>query len=219
MFDDALVWASGLHRAQARKGTTVPYAAHLLAVASLVLEDGGTEDEAVAALLHDSVEDCGKEVEPLIRRKFGDVVADIVLACSDDTPPAGGDKRPWAERKQQYIDHLASEGTSASALKVSAADKLHNARATLTDLCESGLWPAANACRHQSLWFYQAIASLISERLPRSRTARELAQVVDELYATAGVPKPNQISAMVPACPAEPPCAPPVSPAPALVAS
>lgn len=207
MFDEALVWASSLHRAQPRKGTAVPYAAHLLAVTSLVLEDDGSEVEAIAALLHDAVEDCGREVEPLIRRKFGDEVAEIVLACSDDTPPAGGQKRLWSDRKQDYVNHLASKDVSEAALRVSAADKLHNARTTLSDLSQSRQWPPANACTHQTLWFYKAVSDVLSARLPGSRSARELSRVVDELYAaTPGVERPQEVSPVVPACPASPQC-------------
>lgn len=200
LFDEALVWAASLHRSQPRKGTKVPYMAHLMGVSSLVLEDGGTEVEAIAGLLHDAVEDCGKEIEPNLRRKFGDRVADIVLECSDDTPDAGGEKRPWAERKEEYVHHLAD--ASLSAVRVCAADKLHNARATLSDLSASGRWPEANACPHQSLWFYEAVSAVVSRRLDGSRAAKELAVVVDGLYeATRGVDRPADHSQSVPACP------------------
>lgn len=104
-FDDALQLASELHRKQKRKGSPVPYISHLLIVAGTVLDDGGTEDEAIAALLHDAVEDQGgKAVAERIRERFGDRVAEVVLACSDaDTMP----KPPWRERKDAYIAHLS----------------------------------------------------------------------------------------------------------------
>jgi (p)ppGpp synthase/HD superfamily hydrolase len=106
-FDEAFELASGLHREQVRKGTDVPYVSHLLGVASLVLEDGGDEDEAIAGLLHDAVEDGGgREVLETIRARFGDDVAGTVLGCSDtDEVP----KPPWRARKERYIAHLEEE--------------------------------------------------------------------------------------------------------------
>jgi (p)ppGpp synthase/HD superfamily hydrolase len=210
-YDEALTCAASLHRHQVRKNTKVAYIAHLVAVSSLVLEDGGTETEAIAGLLHDAVEDCGAQVEPMLRQRFGDAVVDIVMACSDVVPVAGEKKPPWAERKQAYVDNIRTT-TNDSALRVSAADKLHNARATLGDLGESepkGTWAPHNACHHQSLWYYQAISDVITRRLPRSRTGAELAKVVAELYAqtTGGVEQPTKAQELVPACPADPRCA------------
>jgi (p)ppGpp synthase/HD superfamily hydrolase len=188
----------------------VAYIAHLVAVSSLVLEDGGTETEAIAGLLHDAVEDCGAHVEPILRQRFGDAVVNIVMECSDAAPIDGKPKPAWAIRKQEYVNRFRTNA-SESAMRVSAADKLHNARATLSDLRESdptGTWAPHNACHHQSLWYYQAISEAVTRRLPTSRTGVELAKVVTELYAqTAGnVEKPDQAQPLVPACPADPQC-------------
>ena len=128
-FEEAFSYATRLHAGQYRKDTTVPYVAHLLGVASLVLEGGGDEDQAIAALLHDAVEDQGgKATLEEIRRRFGETVAAIVEGCTDAmTIP----KPPWRERKEAYIVHLRT--ASAPQRLVSAADKLHNARAILAD--------------------------------------------------------------------------------------
>lgn len=204
-YSEALTWAATLHRYQVRKNTQVPYLSHLVAVSSLVLEDGGTETEAIAGLLHDAVEDCGAQVIPHLRDAFGDEVVEIVLACSDATPEAGEAKPPWAHRKQNYIDHLRE--ASPSALRVSAADKLHNARATVGDLRETSTWADFNACHHQSLWYYDAINTVLKERLPGSRTAVALDGTVDELYQlTDNVERPTTVDFTVPACPATPQC-------------
>jgi (p)ppGpp synthase/HD superfamily hydrolase len=210
LYDQALTCAASLHRDQLRKNTKVAYIAHLVAVSSLVLEDGGTETEAIAGLLHDAVEDCGAQVEPILRQRFGDDVVDIVMECSDAAPVDGAAKPPWAIRKQEYVSHFRTTATD-SAMRVSAADKLHNARATLSDLRESdpkGTWAPHNACHHQSLWYYQAISDAVTRRLPESRTGVELAKVVTELYEqTEGdVIQPDEASALVPACPEDPQC-------------
>ena len=141
-FEDALRYAARTHARQWRKGTTIPYITHLLAVAAIVGEHGGTETEVIAALLHDAVEDQGGAPRlQEIRERFGDEVAAIVQECSDtDRTP----KPPWRERKEAYIEHLA--GAAPSARLVSAADKLHNARAILADYRERGdaLWSRFN---------------------------------------------------------------------------
>jgi (p)ppGpp synthase/HD superfamily hydrolase len=126
-FDRAFAFARELHADQPRKQTTIPYVSHLMGVASLVLEDGGDEDEAIAALLHDAVEDQGgQRTLARVRKLFGQRVALIVEACSDtDVAP----KPPWQERKASYIAHLRDPETSSSAIRVSLADKLHNASA------------------------------------------------------------------------------------------
>jgi len=211
LYDEALTCAASLHRDQLRKNTRVAYIAHLVAVSSLVLEDGGTETEAIAGLLHDAIEDCGAQVEPILRQQFGDAVVDIVVECSDAAPVDGAPKPPWSIRKQAYVDHFRT-AASDSAMRVSAADKLHNARATLSDLRESdpaGTWTPHNACHHQSLWYYQAISDAVTSRLPKSRTGVELAKVVTELYAqTAGsVEQPANAQRLVPAC-SDPQCVP-----------
>jgi (p)ppGpp synthase/HD superfamily hydrolase len=133
-FEEALRYAARLHRPQVRKGTNIPYVTHLLAVAAIVGENGGTEDEVIAALLHDAVEDQGgADTGEEIRRRFGDSVATIVDGTSDtDVIP----KPPWPERKRNYVAHISS--ASRSVRLVSAADKLHNARSILRDLRAEG---------------------------------------------------------------------------------
>src|SRR5260370_26964688 len=124
-FAEAVRWASHLHADQARKGTRIAYVSHLLAVSSLVLEDGGTEEDAIAGVLHDAIEDC--HVAPAeIRARFGAPVAEIVVACSDDL---GGprDEGDWRRRKETYLKHLADPEIPSGALRVSAAAKPHHA--------------------------------------------------------------------------------------------
>ena len=143
-FDNALQFAHGVHRSQPRKDTTIPYVSHLLSVAGLVLESGGDEDLAIAALLHDAVEDAedmsGEEMSDRIRAKFGDRVADIVDGCSDAKSSPGESKPPWRSRKEAYLEHLRS--APHDVLRVSIADKVHNARSIATDQDRFGeeLW-------------------------------------------------------------------------------
>ncbi|MGE5361271.1 MAG: HD domain-containing protein [Bacteroidales bacterium] len=154
-FDQALIYAIDVHRGQRRKGTGVPYVSHVLIVAGLVLENGGDEDEAIAALLHDAVEDQGGEPRLAdIRAKFGDRVAQIVLGVSDTTVMP---KPPWEERKRRYLEHLPT--APASERLVSAADKVANARAILANYRDLGdeLWPRFNANRDQILWYYRSL--------------------------------------------------------------
>lgn len=134
----AVAYATDLHASQTRKGNTIPYAAHLLGVSSLVLEAGGTETEAIAGLLHDAVEDCGGLATlEVIRSRFGERVAEIVLACSDSTDEQWKGRVGYWERKQAYLDHLEST-TDERAVLVSIANKVHNARAITTDLQRHG---------------------------------------------------------------------------------
>ncbi len=144
-FDEAVGLAADLHRAQVRKGTNVPYLAHLLAVAALVLEQGGDEDEAIASLLHDAVEDQGGQPTLIrIRERFGERVAAIVAACSDtDQQP----KPPWRERKEAYIAHLGQPGLDPGVLRVSLANKLHNLRASSSTCARRGP-PSGGASAH-----------------------------------------------------------------------
>src|SRR5215471_10833337 len=154
-FTDALSYACDLHRRQARKGTQVPYVAHLLAVASLALEHGATEDETIAALLHDAIEDQGgAPTREEIRRRFGDTVTAIVDGCTDaEVVP----KPPWRERKEAYIAHVRS--ASRSVRLVSGSDKLHNARAILGDYRTHGeaLWSRFTGGRDGTLWYYRSL--------------------------------------------------------------
>ncbi|MFZ1061631.1 MAG: HD domain-containing protein [Candidatus Rokuibacteriota bacterium] len=182
-FDEAFLYAAIVHAGQKRKGTEIPYIAHLLSVAGLVLEDGGDEEEAIAALLHDAVEDGGGRARlEDIRARFGERVAAIVEGCSDsDTVP----KPPWRERKERHLKHLRD--ASPSVLRVSAADKLHNARAILADYRAQGesLWKRFNAGRDDILWYYRCLVGIFRERGPASLT-EELDQAVSEIEALAG---------------------------------
>jgi GTP pyrophosphokinase len=136
-FESALVLAARLHRDQVRKGTRIPYVAHLLAVASLALEHGAYEDEAIAALLHDAVEDQGGDPTfERIRNEFGERVASLVLELSDARPARGEEKPPWRVRKERYLEHL--DRASPSVRMLAAADKLHNLRAIVEDLRVDG---------------------------------------------------------------------------------
>ncbi len=182
-FHDAMVYAARLHAKQLRKGTRVPYVAHLLATASIALEHGATEDEAIAALLHDAVEDQGgQKTLSAIRRRFGEAVADIVLGCSDtDRVP----KPPWRARKEAYLRHLRR--ATRSVRLVSAADKLHNARSIVADLRERGTaaWNRFNAGPEEQLWYYDALVDTFARKGPR-RIAVELRLVVDEMRRLSG---------------------------------
>jgi (p)ppGpp synthase/HD superfamily hydrolase len=179
-FHEALSYASDLHATQARKDTEIPYVSHLLAVASIVMEAGGTEEEAIAALLHDGPEDQGGEPTlEAIRTRFGDVIAGIVAECSDtfETP-----KPKWAKRKRDYIESLAT--ASPGALLVSAADKLHNARATLRDLREHGaiVWTRFNPTREETLGNYRNLIAAYETATPDPRRApieRELRETIE----------------------------------------
>lgn len=185
-FTDAARFAVELHARQARKATTIPYVTHLLAVCSLVLEDGGTEDEAIAALLHDGPEDQGGQpVLEEIRRRFGEEVAVIVDGLSDAMPAAGEEKRPWPERKEAYLARLRKEPESV--LRVSLADKLHNARSILVDFLTAGepVWDRFHAGRAEQAWYFGALLEVFESRLPRSRNLPEFRRIVGELFAAA----------------------------------
>lgn len=182
-FDAAVRYAIELHRSQVRKATTIPYVTHLFAVCSLVLEDGGTEDEAIAALLHDGPEDQGGEaVLRDIRDRFGTVVAQIVGGLSDAMPAPGETKAPWLVRKEAYLEHLAD--ASEAVLRVSLADKLHNARSILDDHHTDGeaVWARFNAGREEQARYYRALLAIFERGLPRSRNLPELRRVVRELF-------------------------------------
>ena len=179
----AFQFAAEKHQNQTRKASTIPYIAHLMGVASLVLEAGGAEDLAIAALLHDVVEDCGgapmlKEV----RRRFGARVAKIVDGCTDaDTYP----KAPWLERKQKYIARLKKEG--ADTHLVSAADKLNNVRSILSDYRAIGesVWSRFNGGREGTLWYYRTLRDEFLRHKP-NRITRDFELAVHELESLAG---------------------------------
>src|SRR5215468_2595496 len=185
-FQDALTFAAELHAAQLRKGTQIPYVAHLLAVAAIALEHGANEDEAIAALLHDAVEDQGgRPTLEKIRARFGDAVAKIVEGCTDSLAVDSTRKPPWRERKEQYISHLAH--SSPSVRLVSASDKLHNARAILADSRQQG--PACfgkfNGGREGTLWYYRSLVTAFRAH-GNSPLLDELDRTVTELEKLAG---------------------------------
>lgn len=180
-FDQAFAYASLLHASQTRKGSRTPYIAHLMGVAALVLEDGGSEDEAIAGLLHDSVEDHPREghTEEEIRLLFGERVLRIVLGCTDAFEHP---KPPWKKRKLDYLKHLSAAPTDVR--RVSAADKLHNARAVLHDYRHQGerLWRRFNAGKKDQLWYYRSLVEVLKKNRRRpGPLVRELERVVFEL--------------------------------------
>ncbi|MEO1670397.1 MAG: HD domain-containing protein [Cyanobacteria bacterium J06631_2] len=183
-FTSAIKLAAELHSTQLRKGTKIPYLSHLLGVTSLVLEHGGTEDEAIAAMLHDAVEDQGgEETLALIRSQFGANVAAIVEDCTDSYKIP---KPPWRSRKENYLKHLAQ--TSASVRLVSNADKLHNARAILNDLriCGDALWQRFSGGKDGTLWYYRSLANAFKD-LNHNALSEELERVVTEIERIAEV--------------------------------
>jgi len=163
-FSTALAFAHELHGAQKRKGTEIPYIAHLLSVAALVIEAGGSEDAAIAALFHDAMEDQGgRPTLERIRKRYGDDVASIVDACSDaETEP----KPPWRERKEAYLEAIPHKDQQT--LLVSLADKVHNARAILQDYKVNGeaLWDRFNGKREGTLWYYRSLRDQFKGRTP-----------------------------------------------------
>lgn len=182
-FSDALVYADRAHAGQTRKGTDVPYIAHCLAVAALALEAGCDEETAIAALLHDVVEDCGGPPRLAeICEQFGETVARIVAECSDtDQTP----KPPWKARKQAWLDTFP--GLSPSAQLVATCDKLHNARSILSDLRTLGetIWSRFSGGREGTLWNYAAFIALCRRTELPSALVDELDRVVTELHNLA----------------------------------
>jgi (p)ppGpp synthase/HD superfamily hydrolase len=194
-FEEALSYAARHHREQPRKGTRIPYIAHLLQVAGMVLEAGGDEELAIAALLHDAVEDAAAgeagRVRHEIEEAFGSRVLAIVEGLTDaDTQP----KPPWRERKQRYLERLRTE--SADVLLVSSADKLHNVRAILRDLGTVGesLWSRFTGGKQGTLWYYRALADAY-EAAGGTPLSRDFAQAVDELETVARSPGPARRAA------------------------
>ena len=180
-FEAALVYAHKVHQSQRRKGTGIPSIAHILGVTALAIEYGATEDEAIAALLHDAAEDGGGEATLAeIRASFGDAVADIVLGCSDSLVEDPEDKLPWRERKENYLAHL--ENASNSVCLVSAADKLHNVRSIMRDYREHGeeIWDRFQGRRDGTLWYYETVADTLLRRY-RTQLTRDLQDDVDAL--------------------------------------
>ncbi len=177
-YDEAFLYAHALHRQQTRKGSGIAYISHLMSVSALVIENGGSEDQAIAALLHDAAEDQGGEATLAeVRRRFGDTVAAIVADCTDSWIEP---KPPWRARKEAYIAGL--EKKPAVSLLVSLADKTHNAEAILADYRDLGdaLWDRFTGGKEGTLWYYRSLASSFAKVLPGrlperlSRTVREI---------------------------------------------
>ena len=191
-FARAVDYARIAHAAQVRKGTDIPYITHLLAVATLVIEFGGSEDQAIAGLLHDTIEDCGQAHEAIIRAQFGDAVADIVVACTDGTAEgklslvdAEAKRRDWTERKLAYLAHLAEAPDAV--LLVSGCDKLHSACATVQDLENPDVGMAVfdrfKGGIAGTLGYYHSISSILQAR--RCRVAPDLDAVVERMHSLA----------------------------------
>lgn len=184
-FLDALQYAADKHRYQARKGSSIPYVAHLLAVAGIVLEAGGSETLAIAALLHDAVEDVPVPVAQ-IRERFGDEITNLVLACSDYVPEDDGDEKPpWIVRKREYLDRLAHEPETA--LLVTVADKIHNGESILHDLDTYGprVWERFNATPADIAWYYASVLQIASKRLKNEYAMGRLRRLVEALSIAA----------------------------------
>jgi GTP pyrophosphokinase len=177
-FTEALIYATELHANQVRKGSGVPYIAHLLGVASIALEYGANEDEAIAALLHDAIEDQGGDAtRQEIRRRFGEVVTAIVDGCTDsDTTP----KPPWRSRKEAYIAHIPT--ATPSVKLVSAADKLYNVRSIVNDYRQVGeiIWERFKGGKDGSLWYYRSLVEAFRQD-NSTPIIEELDRVVSEL--------------------------------------
>lgn len=185
-FAQAFSLAWKVHGRQLRKKTGIPYMAHVMSVCALTLEQGADEDVAIAALLHDTVEDSpdGAATQRAIATDFGDRVASIVIACSDAIAVPGEPKPPWRERKEQYLHHLDVDA-DADVLLVAACDKLHNASSILADLRVEGdeVWRRFTVTDpHEQLWYYTSVVGILKRRRPGLLTD-ELADVVKEIRA------------------------------------
>lgn len=182
----ALALAVEAHDGQKRKGTQIPYVAHPMGVTSIALEHGADEEQAMAALLHDAVEDGGPEYAQRIRTQFGDRVADIVQGCTDGVPDASGKKEDWKPRKERYIAHLKE--ASNDVLLVSGSDKLHNARAIVEDLLRIGplVFERFTASQDETLWYYQTLADVFKHR--ESPIAKALSDTVARMKQLANPP-------------------------------
>ena len=161
---NALALAVQAHEGQVRKSTSIPYISHPMAVASIALEFGATENQAIAALLHDAIEDGGNKYANIIKAQFGDHVHDLVQGCTDGTPDHSGQKAPWIERKTAYLKHL--QEASDEVLLVSCSDKLHNARAIVSDLINEGpsVFDRFSSTPEQTLWYYRQLATIFNNR-------------------------------------------------------
>lgn len=185
-FDQAMAYTRQLHEGHRRKGTEIPYLSHLLQVAGLVLEHGGTEDEAIAALLHDAAEDRGGEpVLFEIELKFGPNVAGMVRDNSDSLTEDPDSKASWRERKEAYLAAIGHK--SEGSCRVSLADKIHNARSLLSDQQALGdsHWDRFNASKADSAWYYRSLVEAFATREAEypalARLIRELKLTVEKL--------------------------------------
>ena len=177
----ALALAIEAHQNQIRKSTQIPYISHPLAVASIALEFGASEDQAIAALLHDTIEDGGRKYEEVILVQFGQYVHDLVQGCTDGTPDHSGQKAPWIERKTAYLKHL--QEASDEVLLVSCSDKLHNARAIVSDLINEGpsVFERFSSTPEQTLWYYRQLATIFNNR--KAPPAKALESAVAQMEA------------------------------------
>jgi GTP pyrophosphokinase len=188
-FEKAVVYALGVHAGHRRKGSGVPYVAHLLGVTSLVLEDHGDEDDAIAAMLHDAVEDGGGVAElEMIREQFGARVAAIVEGCSDVIPDRAGERKPpWLPRKAAYIKHLRDleSDEAGSILRVSMADKVHNLGSTVRDVRNAPdrerFWRVFSTGAAGQLAYYRALTDVYRERAPQSPMLADLDMLIEDL--------------------------------------
>ncbi len=184
---DALYFAAAKHRGQPRKGTCLPYISHPVAVAGLVAQYGGGEDEIIGGLLHDVAEDAGGHVVlEEIRQVFGRPVADIVEGCSDSLEVNPEAKLSWCERKAAYIEHLKT--APSPVLLVSNCDKLHNASCILADLKthREALWERFSSSKEDNLWYYGELATVFLDRRPESPVAARLDSLVGGIRQLAG---------------------------------
>jgi GTP pyrophosphokinase len=186
----AFQFAAQEHKFQLRKGTKIPYISHLMSVSALVWENGGDEDQAIAGLLHDVIEDANPPSEiPRIRmeisQKFGTRVLSLVEGCTDGEPDLSGKKPPWRERKELYLRQLGHKPKEL--LLVSCCDKLHNARAILTDLRTDGskLFERFEGNRDGTLWYYRQLVTIFESNLPNVVAVRELATTVAAIESLA----------------------------------
>jgi (p)ppGpp synthase/HD superfamily hydrolase len=180
-YTKAVCLAAEAHQGQFRKSTDIPYITHPVAVAGLVAKYGGDEDQQIAGLLHDVLEDAGPEFRPRVAA-FGPRALVIVEACTDGVPDSStGLKAPWKERKESYLEHLRAE--SDDALLVSACDKLHNLEAILLDLTEMGheVFDRFSAEREQVLWYYRSLLEIFDERrvTPAKALRRTYSKIVE----------------------------------------
>ena len=181
-YGEALLWAEELHRDQRRKGKAIPYISHLIGVSALVWEDGGSEEQAIAALLHDAIEDAGQS-HASIADRFGEAVANIVRDCTDTSgTPVGGEKEPWLLRKTRFIASL--EHKPEASLLVTAADKAHNAGDMVLDARrDPAMWSKFTAGLEGSAWYLLRMHQQLKRQLPQSRSVERLGEAVSEILA------------------------------------